>query len=485
MLDAVVVGSGPNGLTAAITLAEAGARVVVLEAAPSIGGGAHSEEFAPGAIRDVCSSVHPLAAASPAFTGMSLADHGLRWLHSDVVLAHPLDGGDGGVLMRDLDATCGRLEEDGPAWRDTVGAIAARWDRFLAVALAPPSYGVRRPLSSMWFARRALASGHWLARRFRTTPGRALIGGLAAHGAVPLDTVATGGTALVLGAAAHTVGWPFAASGSSAITAALASRLRSLGGDITTDRPVHRWDDLPGARLVILTTAPAATARIAGERIGRRLRSRLAWWRHGPGVFKVDAVVDGPVPWEFGPCTRAGTVHVGGSFEEIADAEAAVARGEVPDRPFVIAAQPTTADPSRAPEGNHVLWAYCHVPSGSTVDMRDRVVSQLERFAPGIGDRIVHLHATGPADFEAMNPNLVGGDITGGALSWRGLFARPRLLRPYRLAPGIYLASTSTPPGPGVHGMSGYHAARAALRELSRSPTGGGRAAGGWRREAG
>lgn len=467
MLDAVVVGSGPNGLTAAITLAEAGKRVVVLEASDTPGGGARTEAGpVPGAVYDVCSSVHALAAASPALAALPLEDNGLEWLHAEVPLAHPLDGGRGAVVLRDLDATCSRLDTDGPAWRSTVGAFTHHWERALAIAFAPPLASALRPFDALWFARRALPSSTRLARRFSTDEGQALIAGLAAHAAVPLGTVATSGVALVLGAAAHVVGWPFVRGGSGSLSDAMLRHFESVGGRLETGKPVSTWDDLPPARVVVFATGPETVVAVAGDRMTRLGRAWYRRFRRGPGVFKIDVVLDGPIPWEFDGARGAGTVHVGGTLEEIAHAEDQVAAGRAPDRPFIISAQPSLADDLRAPPGRHVLWAYCHVPAGSTEDMTDRMLAQFERFAPGTTDRIVSLSSRTPGDLEAINANLVGGDVTGGALSWRGIFARPTPLRPHRAARGIYAGSSSTPPGAGAHGMCGYHAARAALREL-------------------
>jgi phytoene dehydrogenase-like protein len=467
MLDAVVVGAGPNGLTAAVTLAAAGKRVLVLEAAESIGGGARTAELTvPGVRHDVCSAVHPLGLGSPAFSGLPLSDHGLEWAHPAVPLAHPLDGGEAAVVSRDLEATCDRLGPDGSAWRSIVGRVAARWESTLSVAMAPPLWGIRHPLAAIRLARSAIPSAHRLARRFGTDAGRALIAGLAGHAAAPLTTLTTGGVARVLGASVHTVGWPFARGGSQAIAAALASHLGSLGGEIRVSSPVTKWGDMPDARVVLFDTSPETVLRIADHRVSRGTRRRYRSFRRGPGVFKVDVAVDGPIPWENADARGAGTLHLGGTWDEIAGAEAQVAVGEHPERPFVIAAQPIVADPGRAPDGTHVLWAYCRVPPGSTVDMTSRILRQVERFAPGFQDRILTVTSRGPADLEADNANLIDGDITGGAVSLRGVLVRPKVLRPYRVSSGVYLCSASTPPGAGVHGMCGLHAAHAALREL-------------------
>ena len=465
MLDAVIVGSGPNGLVAAVTLATAGKRVVVLEAAATIGGGARTAELTlPGVRHDVCSSVHPLGAGSPMLQALDL---GVEWSHPEIPLAHPLDGGKAVFLRRDLETTATALGRDGGAYRRTFGSVARHWQHSVDLALGPPLAALRHPLAGARFGLLALQPSSWLARRFRTREARALVAGLAAHAAVPLTRVGTAGVAVTLGAAAHTVGWPFARGGSAAIVTALANRLESLGGEIRTRTEVVEWSDLPDARLVIFDTAPPAVDLIAGDRIGNGVARRYRSLKPGPGVFKVDVALSGPIPWANQECRRAGTVHVGGEYDEIAHAERSVNAGKHPDRPFIVSSQPVTADPTRAPSGTHVLWAYCHVPAGSERDMTEPMFAQFERFAPGFGDLVMAVNRRNTSDLVADNPNHAGGDITGGELSVRGLFARPKLFRPYRAARGIYLCSASTPPGAGVHGACGYHAAKRALRELS------------------
>ena len=465
MLDAVIVGSGPNGLVAAVTLAAAGKRVVVLEAEATIGGGARTAELTlPGVRHDVCASVHPLGAGSPVMAALHLT--GLAWVHPDIAMAHPLDDGSAALLLRDPAETATRLGDDAAAYRATFGSVARHWKHSVSFALGPPLAALRHPLAGARFGRLALQPASWLARRFRTPQGRALVGGLAAHAAVPLTRIATAGVGLTLGAAAHTVGWPFAVGGSEAIVTALAQRLESLGGEIRTRSEVIEWNDLPEARIVMFDTLPSTAARIAGDRIPGRVARRYRSLRPGPGVFKVDVALSGPIPWTNPDCRRAGTIHVGGTYEEIARAEAAVAAGEHPDRPFIISSQPVVADATRAPAGTHVLWAYCHVPSGSDRDMTEPIFAQIERFAPGFGDIVVAVNRRDSSDLAADNANQTGGDITGGELSLRGLFARPKVFRPYRAAKTIYLCSASTPPGAGVHGMCGHHAAQAALRAL-------------------
>lgn len=465
MYDAVVVGSGPNGLTAAVTLAEAGLRVLVLEAHRAPGGGARTEELTlPGVRHDVCSAVHPFGAASPAFAAMKLHEDGLRWAHPAVQLAHPLDGGRAAVLTMDLDETCGHLGADGPAWRSTVEWAVRSWDDVIDISMSPPLLAFRHPIQAPRLAWTALRSAAMLVRRFHTDEGRALVAGLAAHSAVPLSTLATAGAVVTLGAAAHTVGWPLAVGGSGSLTDALLARLSRLGGEVRTDVFVEDWPDIPEARIVLLDTGPEAALRIAGARMSRWTRRRYRSVRRSPGVFKVDIALDGPIPWENADCRRSATLHLGGSYEEIADSERKVSAGEATANPFIIAAQPIVADPTRAPEGTHILWAYARVPRGTRADMTEPILAQVERFAPGFRNRIVSLAAKTPADLERENPSLVGGDITAGAISLRGVLARPKLFRPHRIGRGVYLCSASSSPSAGVHGMSGWHAARSALK---------------------
>ncbi len=464
MLDAVIVGAGPNGLVAAVTLAEAGKKVLVLEAAPTIGGGARTAELTlPGVRHDVCSSVHPLGAGSPAMQAMGL---GVEWCHPEIPLAHPLDGGRAAVVRRDIDITAAALGGDARAYLRTFGSVARHWEHSVRFALGPPLAALRHPLAGARFGLLALQPASWMARRFRTPEGKALMAGVAAHAAVPLSRIGSAGVGLTLGAAAHTVGWPFARTGSAAIVTALAQRIESLGGEIRTRTEVQAWSDLPEARLVMFDTSPITAHRISGDRISRRVARRYRSLRPGPGVFKIDVALSGPIPWANADCRRAGTVHVGGEYDEIARAESEVADGHHPDRPFIVSSQPVVADSTRAPAGTHVLWAYCHVPHGSERDMTEAMFAQFERFAPGFGELVTAVNRRNSSDLAADNSNQAGGDITGGELSLRGLFARPKLFRPYRAARGIYLCSASTPPGAGVHGMCGHHAAVRALREL-------------------
>lgn len=466
--DAIVIGSGPNGLGAAITLAGAGRSVTVFEAQDTVGGGARSEKLTlPGFVHDVCSAVHPLAVSSPLFRSLPLERHGLAWVHPQLPLAHPLDGGTAAILHRSLDATAAALGPDEAAYRRLMSPLVRDWDKLVPQLLGPLLRVPRHPLAMARFGLRAARSARGLAERtFRDEPARALFAGLAAHSMLPLEQPLTASIGLFLGAAGHAVGWPFARGGSQAIADALADHLRSLGGEIVTGRSVDSLDDLPPADVFMLDVTPRQATRIAGSRLPDRYVRRLDRYRYGPGAFKVDFALDAPIPWTAEACGRAGTVHVGGTLAEIAGAERAVAEGGHPDQPFVLVAQQSLFDPTRAPEGKHTAWAYCHVPNGSTVDMTDRIEAQIERFAPGFRERVLARRVTSPAGFEQHNANYVGGDIAGGAHDGLQLLFGPALRPvPYSTpARGVYICSSSTPPGAGVHGMCGYFAARAALR---------------------
>jgi phytoene dehydrogenase-like protein len=468
--DAVVIGSGPNGLAAAVVLAERGLSVLIVEANDTIGGGTRSAELTlPGFVHDVCSAVHPMAVASPFFKTLPLAAHGLEWVHPDAPLAHPLDDGTTAVLERSVEATAEALETDARAYHKLMGPLAANADALfdLLGPLRIPKY----PLAAMRFGWRAIRSGKGLADAyFRSDRARALVAGLAAHAVLPLEQSPGAAITLMLAVAGHAVGWPFPRGGTQRIADALASYLRSLGGEIVTGRRVASVDEFPSARAVLLDVTPRQVLALAGHRLPARYRRQLARYRYGPGVFKVDWALAGPIPWRAAVCRRAGTVHLGGTLEEVAAAERAAWHREHPERPFVLLAQPSLFDPTRAPAGKHTAWAYCHVPSGSTVDMTERIETQVERFAPGFCDLILARHTTDTAAMERYNANYVGGDITGGVADWRQLFTRPvASLNPYATpAPGLFICSASTPPGGGVHGMCGYFAARAALRKRFR-----------------
>ncbi len=469
-VDAVIVGAGPNGLAAAVYLAQRGASVLVIEAAGESGGGTRSAELTlPGFVHDVCSAVHPLGVLSPYLRSLPLADHGLTWLSPRASVAHPLDGQPAVLLRRSLDDTAGELGDDARAYRRLVAPFLGNPHGLLADALAPLRVP-RHPLLMLRFGLRAIRSAAGLARRFDGDRARALLAGCAAHSILPLERTVSGAIALLFLVAGHVEDWPVAAGGSGAIARALASLLAAHGGRVETGRRVRSLADLPPARVFLFDTSPAQLADIAGPALPARYLRRLRRYRYGPGVFKLDWALDGSIPWSDPRCLEASTVHVGGSFAEIAAAEAAVWRGEHPERPFVMVCQQSEVDPARAPAGKQTGYAYLHVPPGSTVDLTEIIERQIERFAPGFRDRILARRVTTPADLEADNPNYTGGAITGGVADLKQLFARPVLrLDPYSTPNRrIFLCSASTPPGGGVHGMCGYHAARSAARRLSR-----------------
>lgn len=469
-LDAVVVGAGPNGLAAAVTLADAGLGVRVYEMAQVVGGGCRTAEVTlPGYRHDVCSAVHPLAQASPFLNALPLADHGLEWVHPDVPVAHALEGGRAVAIERSLEATVASLGSDGPRYRRLVAPLVSRWDRTTSLAFGTVLSAARHPVSGARFGVRGVRSARRLARRFDDPATRGLLAGLAAHAAAPLGRPFTGGVATVFAATAHTGGWPFARGGSQAIVDALASHLRSLGGEIVTGAPVGSLAQLPRARALLLDVMPGALVRMAGDRLPERYARRLLRYRHGPGVFKVDWALTGPVPWTAEACRRAGTVHVAGTFEEVASAISAVNTGEVSDHPFLIVAQPSVVDSSRAPLGGHTLWGYAHVPNGWDGDLTDGIEARIEAFAPGFRDLVLARSVRGPAAFEEANPNYVGGDIGGGAagVGLQAVFRPAIRAVPWATPdPAVFLCSSATPPGAGVHGMCGYHAARTALRRV-------------------
>jgi phytoene dehydrogenase-like protein len=468
--DAVVVGSGPNGLAAAITLARAGFSVLVLEANSNIGGGARSAELTlPGFVHDVCSAVHPLAAGSPFFKTLPLERFGLDWIQPEIPLAHPLDDGTAACLQRDVDLTAHSLGNDADAYRNMMQALTRDWEKLSAEFLQPMLHLPRHPLALGRFGIRAICPATLLARLlFNNESTRALFAGIAAHSFLPLESLVASAFALVLGSAGHAVGWPIPRSGSQSISNALANYFLELGGKIEIDRRVDNLNQLPKSRVALFDTTVWQFARIAGAKLPTRYRQRLENFRHAPGIFKIDYALSSPIPWKAEACRRAGTIHLGGTLEEIAAAERDVGRGKVPARPFVLVAQQSLFDKTRAPSGQHTLWAYCHVPFDCKIDMSERIESQIERFAPGFRDCILARHKLGAIDLEKSNANLSGGDINGGAANFWQLIARPILsATPYRTPlHGIYLCSSSTPPGGGVHGMCGYHAARAALRDM-------------------
>ncbi len=469
--DAVVVGAGPNGLVAAIRLAGEGRHVTVFEAASRPGGGLRSEALTtPGFVHDVCSAVHPLALASPALRDLPLEQHGLRWLQPRVELAHPQDGGRAALVMRSVEETATGLGDDGPAWRRLFDPLVAHADEIMGSILSPVSVP-RAAVATARFGLAAVRSARSLTRqRFDEVGARALIAGSAAHAMMPLDAAGSAGYGLVLTMLAHAVGWPVAEGGSQGIADALVAVLEDLGGTVVTGHEVRSLAELPSARSVLLDLTPRQVLRVAGDALPTRYARTLRNYRYGPGVFKVDWALDGPVPWSAPGVSDAATVHIGGTFEEIAAAEADVAAGRHPERPFVIFVQPGVIDASRAPHGAQTAWAYCHVPNGSTLDRTDAVESQIERFAPGFRDRIVARHTMDTVAMEAHDANYVGGDIAGGAGDIRQLVRRPVLSVQPWVTPvdGLYLCSSSTPPGAGVHGMCGWHAAGAVLRRDGR-----------------
>ncbi|HEV2069358.1 MAG TPA: NAD(P)/FAD-dependent oxidoreductase [Acidimicrobiales bacterium] len=470
MYDAVVVGAGPNGLAASIRLAQAGASVLVVEQHDQPGGGCRSAELnLPGFLHDVCSAVHPMGAASPYLRSLSLADHGLQWLHPEVLLAHPLDDGSAGVLLREVEDTARALDD--PGWSRLLGPLVESWDDVLDSVLAPVLRVPRHPLSMGRFGLRALWPATVLASRMLANDrSRALFAGIAAHSVNALERPLTSAAGILLAGAGHAAGWPVAAGGSQRIVDALVSSLGQLGGRIETGRRIRSLGDLPATRTVLFDTAPRDLLAVAGARFTPGYRRRLGRYRHAPGSFKVDYALSGPVPWTAEECRRAGTVHVGGTLAEVAAAEADVAQGRHPERPFVLVAQQSLVDAGRAPVGQHTLWAYCHVPAGSTLDMTGALEGQLERFAPGFSDLVLARTVSTAGQLEAYNPNCVGGDIAGGATDGLQLLFRPiASAHPHRTpAPDIFLCSASTPPGGGVHGMCGFWAAQEALRFLER-----------------
>jgi phytoene dehydrogenase-like protein len=470
--DAVVVGSGPNGLAAAITLARAGRSVVIIEAAGVPGGGTRTKELTlPGYLHDVCSTAHPLGLASPFFRSFPLADHGLQWVQPPSPLAHPLDGGRVAMLERSLSETSQNLGLDGPAYVRLMEPFATSWEALIDDFFGPlhlPRHLFRMLRFGLFSLIPATVLGRFW---FKEQPAQALFAGMSAHSIQPLERPLTSGFGLMLGALGHAVGWPLAAGGSQNIANALVSYLRTLKGELILGTPVTSLDQLPPARVTLLDLTPRHLVQIAGNRLPVGYRRQLEHYRYGPGVYKIDYALDSPVPWHASECARAGTVHLGGTLEEVAASESAIWRGEHPERPFVLVVQPTLFDSSRAPEGKHTLWAYCHVPNGSNVDMTDAIENQIERFAPGFRQCILKRSTFTAQEMEWYNPNYIGGDIIGGVQDATQFFTRP-VARwvPYSTpVPGLYLCSSSTPPGGGVHGMCGYYAAQAALKYLNRS----------------
>jgi phytoene dehydrogenase-like protein len=466
--DAVVVGAGPNGLAAAITLARAGRSVLVVEAEPTVGGGARSAELTlPGFVHDICSAVHPLGVGSPFFRELPLHEHGLEWIHPPAPLAHPFDDGTAATLHRSVRATGATLGQDDQAYWRLMAPIARNWEKIAGGVMGPLRLP-RHPLALLRFGLRAPWPATWLANAwFGGERARGMLAGLAAHSILPLERAPSAAAGLVLAALGHAFGWPIPRGGAQRIADALASYLRSLGGEIVTDLRVTTLAQLPPARSVLFDLTPRQLLCIAGEKLPAGYRRALGRYHYGPGIFKLDWALDGPIPWRAPECARAATVHLGAMLPEIAESERAVWEGRHTERPYVLLVQQSLFDDTRAPNGKHTIWAYCHVPHGSTCDMTERIEQQIERFAPGFRDRILARSAMGPAAMEAHNANYIGGDINGGVQDFTQLFTRPTWsLTPYRTpAKGIYICSSSTPPGGGVHGLCGYFAAKAALHD--------------------
>lgn len=480
MYDAAIIGAGPNGLAAAITLARDGRSVVVYEAASTIGGGSRSKELTlPGFTHDVCAAIHPFGVASPFFRTLPLTQYGVEWIESPTPLAHPLPDGRVATLERSLDIMGESLGADGDAWRRLMEPSVHHVDAILDGVLGPlrPFHQLSRPAQSLWLARfgaYAPMSAQGLAgRTFHDDPARGLFAGIAAHAMLPLDQAPTASAALLMITMGHAVGWPMARGGSQRIVDAMAAYLRDLGGEIITDTPITSLDEVAPAHAILADITPRQLLSIAGDRLPAAYRGKLQRFRYGPGVFKLDLALDGPIPWANPECMRAATVHIGGTLQDIAASERAVWGGDTSERPYVLLSQQSLFDNTRAPAGKHTVWAYCHVPSGSERDMTDRIERQIERFAPGFRDRILARHRFTAQQMNTYNANYVGGDINGGVQDLLQLFTRPtftpNISNPYATPiEGLYLCSSSTPPGGGVHGMCGYHAANAALRYLRR-----------------
>lgn len=462
--DAIVVGSGPNGLAAAIRMAQAGRSVVVLEAASTAGGGVRSGEVTlPGFVHDICSSVYPMAACSPYLSTLPLQEHGLQWVFPPAALAHPLDDGTAVLLHNSLEQTVAGLGRDGRAYQSLIGDLVARRRDLFGAALAPIT-AARKPLLMASFGLRAMRSVRAIARAyFQTERARGLFAGIGGHAMIPLEMLTSAAPALVLATAGQAVGWPFARGGSQQLTNALVSYLKSLGGQVITDWVVESLDELPQARAVLLDITPRQFLKMVGDRLPARYRGKLQRYRYQMAAYKIDWALREPVPWRARECALAGTVHLGGSLDEISDSERRAWSGEVSERPYVLFAQPTLFDPARAPAGRHIAWGYCHVPNGYEGNMVERIEKQVERFAPGFRECIIARSVMGPAELEQHNPNLVGGHIAGGAPVLGQLFLRPTARLYGTPLKGVYLCSSSTPPGPGVHGMCGYFAAAMAL----------------------
>jgi phytoene dehydrogenase-like protein len=466
----IVIGAGPNGLAAAIVLAQAGFQVDVFEAEPQPGGAARTLELTiPGFLHDFGSAVHPLAVGSPFFGSLPLASYGLEWIHSPATVAHPFDDGTAVTLERDLSATEAELGKDGKSWRRLMEPLARNWPALSAEVLRPVHIVSRHPWLLARFGLSALPSANALSGfLFREERTKALFAGLAAHSFLSLDEPLSAGFGVLLGAAAHSVGWPIPKGGAQSIANALGGHLANLGGKVKTSARVARLGGLPPCDVTLCDVTPRQLLRLADDRLSASFQRRLEKFRYGAGTFKVDYALASPIAWKARECLRAATVHLGGSAAEITASEAAVGRGEHPERPFVLLAQPSLFDATRAPEGRHIAWAYCHIPNGSAMDILEKLEGQIERFAPGFRDNVLARRVFSPSALEAMDANLIGGDIGGGAMDIRQFVFRPSWRHYATSARDLYLCSSSTPPGAGVHGMCGYHAARTALSRLNR-----------------
>jgi len=469
--DAIVVGSGPNGLSAAITLQQQGLSVLLLEGKNEIGGGLRTAELTlPGFLHDVCSAIHPMAVASPFFETLPLQKLGLEFIYPQIAAAHPFDGGRAAVLTKSLDKTAELLGEDRDAYLRLIKPVLEAWPLIASSILGPQLKIPSHPIAMGLFGLKALTSALSLSKRFKTKEARGLWAGMAAHSIQPLSNLATSGIGLVLTAAGHLKGWPIARGGSKAIANALAAYFRSIGGQIETGFYVKSLSQLPSSKAVIFDVTPRQLLEIAGHKFSSIYKWQLEKYRYGMGAFKIDWALDAPIPFTAEECRNAGTVHLGNTIEEIALSEHTASQGKIPEKPFVLLAQQSLFDPSRAPEGKHTAWAYCHVPNGSKVDMVAAIENQVERFAPGFKERILARHTFNPSQMEEYNPNYIGGDINGGVIDIRQLFTRPVISRsPYKTsAEGLYICSSSTPPGGGVHGMCGFHAAKKVLKDVFR-----------------
>ncbi|MFD2866823.1 phytoene desaturase family protein [Mucilaginibacter antarcticus] len=466
--DAVIVGSGPNGLAAAILMQQQGLSVMLIEGKDTIGGGLRSAELTlPGFTHDICSAIHPLAVASPFFKTLPLADHGLEYLYPGIAAAHPFDDGTAAFLDHSIEKTAAQFGVDEKVYAYLMHSVTKAWPLIENDTLGPLGFP-KHPLVMANFGLKALTSATYFVNRFKTIQARGLFGGMAAHAIQPLSNLATSAIGLVLMSAGHLKGWPVPKGGSSAIANALAGYFEAIGGEIATGTFIKSMDQLPSANAVLFDITPKQLLQIAGHKFSSLYKWQLERYRYGMGVFKVDWALDGPIPFTAETCRRAGTIHLGNTFEEIAQTEQQTSNGKQAEKPFVLLAQQSLFDPTRAPEGKHTAWAYCHVPNGSTQDMTDAVERQVERFAPGFRDLILGKYTMNTAQIEAHNPNYIGGDINGGIIDLGQLFTRPALRwSPYKTsAKGLYICSSSTPPGGGVHGMCGYSAAKKALKDV-------------------